>query len=141
MRHGCIQAVALFILYMPRREPIYENYLLKHGRESCGLSIKQIFLRTGIAVKEYKLMERGLTHVLTSEAKLLGALFNINPGYIKKYGRQLRYMNIAHNIRKIKDKEIASLTKALKRKIIRHNSNKKQTQPHPIASKKIQTRK
>jgi hypothetical protein len=128
--HGCIQTAVLFILCMPQREPQY-NYLLKHGRESCKLSIDEVRGRTGIG--DYLLMEGGIISIPNAEVELFGALFNINPAYIKEHNFQLMLLSSSKHIIDLQRKKIASLTKALKRKII--NRKKAQDNPKPKPAK------
>jgi hypothetical protein len=94
-----------------------KNYLLIHGRESCKLSIEQVSEITGISVKDYTRMEAGAWSVSFTEAELLGALYKIKPGYIKVLASHLNYWESITGIMDMRDKEIASLTEALKRKI------------------------
>ena len=114
---GCVHKRKLFTLYMPLRTPA--DYLLKHARESRRLGIKQVCAKTGIAVKAYTQMEMGTCMINQADAELLGALFKINPQYIEASNFQLTLLHAAGQLIQRKDKQIATLTKALKRKIKR----------------------
>ena len=98
-------------------KPCYPDYLLKHARQSRRLTIQQVAAKTGIAKEEYEQMEAGCTIISTTDAELLSTLLKINPQYIKAHNMQLQLLYVVKDIMEMDKKKIASLTKALKRKI------------------------
>lgn len=100
---------------MLQNQAIYEDYLLKHGRESCKLSIEEVCTITGIDEEKYSLMEAGVELINRADAGLLSALFNLNPHYLERNNMQLALLYSANDIVELKEQKIAALDKTITR--------------------------
>ncbi len=122
---------------MQPMNPLYPDYLLKHARESRRLSMQQVTTNTGIAKERYEEMESGCALISATDATLLGALLQINPGYIEAHNMQLQLLYAAKQIMQRDNKKIESFTRVLKRKI----TSKKTKSEIPNTKSEIRNKK